>query len=64
MVIGLILASAALLTIDSRLRSSLVAYAAFTAATLWLAFPHPSSPAEIAFVVTLATLKLLVGPAR
>jgi hydrogenase-4 membrane subunit HyfE len=63
MVIGLILASAALLTIDSRLRSSLVAYAVFTAATLWLAFPHPSSPAEIAFVATLVTLKLLVGPA-
>ena len=63
MVIGVILVSAALLTIDSRLRSSLVAYLVFTAATLWVAFPHPSTPSEIAFVATLAALKLVVGPA-
>lgn len=62
MVIGLILLSAAVLAIDSRLRTALVAYASFTAATLWLAFPHPSTPAEIAFVATLSILKLVVGP--
>lgn len=62
MVIGSILVSAALLTVDSRLRTSIVLYVIFTTATLALAFPHPAGAAETAFVATLALLKLVVGP--
>jgi hydrogenase-4 membrane subunit HyfE len=62
-VIGLILASAALLAIDSRLRSALVAYTVFTAATLWLAFPRESTPIALTFFGALALVKLVVGPA-
>ena len=63
MVIGLILLSAALLAIDSRLRSALIAYASFTGATLWLAFPHEPSSTGLAFFAALAIVKLVVGPA-
>jgi hydrogenase-4 membrane subunit HyfE len=63
MVIGLILLSAALLAIDSRLRSALIAYASFTGATLWLAFPHDASWTALAFFATLAVVKLVFGPA-
>jgi hydrogenase-4 membrane subunit HyfE len=63
MVIGLILVSAALLAIDSRLRSALIVYVSFTGATLWLAFPREATPAELALFATLAVVKLIVGPA-
>jgi hydrogenase-4 membrane subunit HyfE len=63
MVIGLILVSAALLAIDSRLRSALVAYAVFTAATLYLAFPREATLTAGAFFCALAVIKLVIGPA-
>jgi len=62
MVIGLILISAALLAIDSRLRSALIAYVSFTGATLWLAFPRESSWTALAFFSVLAIVKIVVGP--
>jgi hydrogenase-4 membrane subunit HyfE len=62
MVIGLILFSAAMLAIDSRLRSALVAYAVFTTGTLWLAFPHGAALSALAFFFVLAVVKLAIGP--
>jgi len=62
MVIGLILLSAAMLAIDSRLRSALVAYTVFTAATLWLAFPRESTLTAVAFFAALSVVKLAIGP--
>jgi hydrogenase-4 membrane subunit HyfE len=62
MVIGLILISAALMAIDSRLRSALITYGSFTAATLWLAFPREAAPLSLAFFAALALVKLVVGP--
>lgn len=50
------------MAIDSRLRSALIAYGSFTAATLWLAFPREASPTSLAFFAALALVKLVVGP--
>jgi hydrogenase-4 membrane subunit HyfE len=62
-VIGLILVSAALLAIDSRLRSALIAYLGFTTATLLLAFPHETTWRALSFFFVLAAVKLIAGPA-
>jgi hypothetical protein len=62
MVIGLILLSAAMLAIDSRLRSALVAYSVFPTATLSLAFPHGVTLSALAFFFALAVVKLALGP--
>jgi hydrogenase-4 component E len=63
MVTGIILVAAALLAIDSRLRPALVAYLIFTAATLWLAFPHAGDLRALIFFASLAIVKLVAGPA-
>lgn len=63
MVDALILISAAMLAIDPRFRSALVAYGIFTAATLFLAFPAGAAPAELAFFAALSAVKLIAGPA-
>jgi hydrogenase-4 membrane subunit HyfE len=63
MVIAIILAAAALLAIDSRLRSALIAYLCFSAGTLWLAFPHAANARALAFFAVLALVKLVAGPA-
>jgi hydrogenase-4 membrane subunit HyfE len=62
MVTALILLSAAALAIDPRFRSALVAYAIFTAATLYLAFPVGAALTETVFFAVLAAIKLIVGP--
>jgi len=59
---ALILISAAMLAIDPRFRSALVAYGIFTAATLYLAFPRGATATEIAFFAALAAVKLIAGP--
>jgi hydrogenase-4 membrane subunit HyfE len=63
MVTGVILIAAALLAVDSRLRSALVAYLAFTGATLWLAFPHNAGVLPVLLFALLALIKLVAGPA-
>jgi len=62
MVGGLILIAAAMLAIDPRFRSALVAYAVFTAATLYLAFPAGAAVTAIVFFAALAAVKLIAGP--
>jgi hydrogenase-4 membrane subunit HyfE len=62
MVGGVILFAAAMLVIDSRFRTAIVAYVIFTAATLWLAFPAGAPPAATVFFAVLAAVKLIAGP--
>ena len=62
--VGVVLVvSAAVLMVDSRLRTALVAYLVFTGATLWLAFPHVIGVRGFALFATIAVAKLIVGPA-
>ncbi|MBV8435871.1 MAG: hypothetical protein JO029_16430 [Candidatus Eremiobacteraeota bacterium] len=49
--------------LGARLRTAIAAYAAFTATTLSLAFPHGGHVRSLAIFVTLASIKLLVVPA-
>ena len=58
----IIIVSAAMLIVDPRLRSALIAYVVFTAATLWLAFPAGAPATEVAFFGVLAAIKLIAGP--
>lgn len=61
--IGIVVAlSAAVLVIGSHLRSTLVAYLAFSAATLALTYPHVSGPKELAFFISIAVVKLVISP--
>jgi hydrogenase-4 membrane subunit HyfE len=62
MVGGIILFTAAMLVIDPRFRSAIVAYVIFTAATLWLAFPAGASTTAVVFFAALAAVKLIAGP--
>jgi len=60
-----IILAGAVLVIDSRLRSALVAYVVFTLSVLWVA--HPQGPQANAMGITLfamlAFVKVVVGPA-
>ena len=47
---------------DSRLRSSLAAYAGLTGATLWLGFDRSASAPHLVLFAALGTLKMLAGP--
>ena len=58
---GLLVASAAILMLDSRLRSALAAYVVFTGTTLWLSFTAESA-VGIGIFAALAAIKLLIGP--
>jgi hydrogenase-4 membrane subunit HyfE len=62
MVGGMILFAAAMLVIDPRFRSAIVAYEIFTAATLWLAFPAGAPATAVVFFAGLAAVKLIAGP--
>src|SRR5208337_3792218 len=63
-VVGVVLlVSAAVLMVDSRLRTALIAYLTFTGATLWLAFPHVVGVRGLALFALIAFVKLIVGPA-
>lgn len=57
--------AAAVLILDSRLRTALVAYVIFTACALWLSRPQEphANAAGIALFCTLAFIKIAIGPA-
>ncbi len=59
-----IILSGAVLVIDSRLRSALVAYVVFTLSVLWLSYPrgHEASVVGVALFAGLAFIKVIVGP--
>jgi len=59
----LLIVAASALMLDSRLRSALAAYVAFTAITLTLSFPHHAAPAALALFAAVAAIKLMLGPA-
>ncbi|MHB8146099.1 MAG: hypothetical protein ACYDGM_02405 [Vulcanimicrobiaceae bacterium] len=63
MSIAIILAGA-VLVIDSRLRSALVAYVIFTLSVLWMSHPHghEATATGIALFSILAFIKIVVGP--
>jgi hypothetical protein len=58
----LLTGSAVVLMLDSRLRSALAAYVAFTITTLWFAFPHGAGPWGLALFSAIALVKVLLGP--
>jgi hydrogenase-4 membrane subunit HyfE len=60
-----IILAAAILVIDSRLRTAVVAYVIFTLGTLWLSHPHGADTtiAGIAVFSILAFIKVVIGPA-
>lgn len=60
---GALIASSVILMLDSRLRVAIAAYAAFTATTLWLAFPQARSEHILILFSILAAIKLLAVPA-
>lgn len=62
MVTLVVLLSAAVLIADSRLNSSLLAYVAFTAATLWLGYDPQAGPAHLALFACIGALKIVAGP--
>jgi hypothetical protein len=63
MVVDVVLiASSAVLMLDARLRTAVVAYLVFTATTLWLAFPVDGSIRTVALFATIAGIKLAVVP--
>lgn len=55
--------AAAVLIVDSRLYSSLAAYIAFTAATLWLGFDPHTDTAHLALFASIGAIKIVAGPA-
>lgn len=57
-----VLLAAAVLIADSRLSSSLIAYLAFTAATLWLGYDPHASAAHLALFATIGAIKIVAGP--
>lgn len=63
MVEGLLIASSAVLMLDARLRTAIVAYVVFTATTLWWALPHSGDVRSLAIFAALAAIKLLAAPA-
>jgi hydrogenase-4 membrane subunit HyfE len=58
-----IIISAAVLVIDSRLRTALLAYVVFTIGVLWISFPHDATPIGIVIFALLAFVKVVAGPA-
>lgn len=54
--------AAAVLVVGSHLRSTLIAYLVFTAATLALTFPHLSETQAMLFFAGIALVKLVVSP--
>lgn len=63
--IAVIMLAAAVLVIDSRLRTAIVAYVIFTLGTLWLSHPRgaDSTSAGLAAFSILAFVKIAAGPA-
>ncbi|MGZ3504428.1 MAG: hypothetical protein ACXWNK_07475 [Vulcanimicrobiaceae bacterium] len=59
-----IILAAAVLVIDSRLRTALAAYVIFTLGTLWLSRPHGADVTTIGIAVflLLACIKVFIGP--
>src|SRR5215469_8957430 len=63
MVVDVVLiASSAVLMLDARLRTAVVAYLAFTGTTLWLAFPSDGGVRAMTFFATIAAIKIAVVP--
>lgn len=62
MITLIVLLSAAILIADSRLTSSLCAYVAFTAATLWLGYDPRAGAAHLTLFACVGALKIVAGP--
>jgi hypothetical protein len=60
---AVLIVALAVLVADARLRSALLAYAAFTIAALVLSFPHGTHGAALAAFGGLAFVKIVAGPA-
>ena len=63
MVEAVLIAAAAALMLGSHLRTALLAYVVFTAATLWLAVPHSHDPRAWTEFSLIAAIKVVVVPA-
>lgn len=62
MVTLIVFLAAAALIADSRLTSSLCAYVAFTAATLWLGYDPRADAAHLALFACIGAIKTVAGP--
>lgn len=62
MIEAILVISAVMLMLDARLRSAMLAYVVFTAATLWLAFPREHSVHALALFAVIGLVKIVAGP--